>query len=231
MIGSFLWSEVYILNSTKFLRYKSREIKILKKFRPTMLSVNKFTMDYVKKFTNNLELGWPIDVKVDFYLKKNIRNILVIGGGTNILNNQLQSIIMRILSKSNYVVYSSNVLLELFSEQRNLNKFNFTTNEFKKIDLIIARPGLGTITDAVTYNIPILTVYESNNEEMKFNAHAVCSNNFGLDINYNFNEIEKIIDEMVLNKNYTYYQKSLSKENKKGLDEISNFIINKLKHE
>ena len=66
---------------------------------------------------------------------------------------------------------------------------------------------------------------------MKFNAHAVCSNNFGLDINYNFNEIEKIIDEMVLNKNYTYYQKSLSKENKKGLDEISNFIINKLKHE
>ena len=165
MIGSFLWSEVYILNSTKFLRYKSREIKILKKFRPTMLSVNKFTMDYVKKFTNNLELGWPIDVKVDFYLKKNIRNILVIGGGTNILNNQLQSIIMRILSKSNYVVYSSNVLLELFSEQRNLNKFNFTTNEFKKIDLIIARPGLGTITDAVTYNIPILTVYESNNEE------------------------------------------------------------------
>ena len=193
-----------------------------------MLSVNKFTMDYVKKFTHNYELGWPIDIQVDFNLKKSIRNILVLGGGTNILNNKLTSIIRRLINKSEYKVYSSNMLLSTFLFHKNLIKFNFTTEEFKKIDLIIARPGLGTITDAVTYNIPILTIFESNNKEMKFNADAVSNNNFGFNINNDIHQIEKKVDEMVFKNKYASCQRSLSKENKNGLADFTNFINDKL---
>ena len=231
LIGSFLWSEVFDSNQKDFIDYKKREFANLVKFKPYMISVKKFTMNMVKSHTKNITVGWPTQFNVDFKLKDKIKNILVIGGGTNIINKILKEAIKIILKNTNFNIYVSSILHKNFKDYNKISLFNFSENDFKNIDLIISRPGMGTITDCVNFNIPILAIYEKNNNEMHFNAKAIEKNNFGLDISLIYLNIDMIIKALERNNQFKNFQISLSKENKNGLREINDFVKKILKNE
>ena len=94
--------------------------------------------------------------------------------------------------------------------------FDFN-NDWGKIDFVIARPGIGTISDCIENQLPIVAIGEKSNSEIAFNASKISQFNLGFDyvnnpfnldfidkkdnINFNevntngINEIEKIIYE------------------------------------
>jgi UDP-N-acetylglucosamine:LPS N-acetylglucosamine transferase len=72
--------------------------------------------------------------------------------------------------------------------------FDFTKLAFSKLSLIICRPGIGILTDAVCFNIPLLTGCSFTNKEMIHNANRIEQLGIGKKVDLrNFKLLEKEI--------------------------------------
>ena len=60
--------------------------------------------------------------------------------------------------------------------------FSYSESEFAGLSLVIARPGIGIITDCVRYNVPILALYEEGNLEMIHNAKRIDDLGIGMNV-------------------------------------------------
>ena len=77
------------------------------------------------------------------------------------------------LSDSKWKVKVPERLYSNFETIENVDVFHFTEKEFRELNLVLARPGLGTITDCIRYSIPLISFYENNNAEMIHNAERI----------------------------------------------------------
>tara|TARA_B110001450_G_scaffold243038_1_gene253937 strand:+ start:4569 stop:5654 length:1086 start_codon:yes stop_codon:yes gene_type:complete len=232
LMGSFLWSEVfsiYVDNNIEIQKYCKDELDLLKKHKPQMISLKDMSMPYVKNYTNVFYTDWLVSNRNQILIKKKIKNILILGGGTGLVDNMILKIVNLIQSKFN--VYSNEKIVnKSLTNKIIINKFDFTADSFNNIDLIIARPGIGTLTDSITYGIPIFGISESAmvNKEIQFNLKKIESLKIGLDISPN---VENIIDVILkIQKNYQYYkfQNNLINRGIKGIEQTVNFITKKL---
>ena len=106
--------------------------------------------------------------------------------------------------------------------------FGFNHIDFKKIDLIIGRPGIGTLTDCVTYSIPIFGVGEPDNLEIQHNLSKIESSSFGFNISLKNENINLLIEKIQSDGSFQHFQKKLINKEKNGLSEIANFITKKI---
>ena len=66
-------------------------------------------------------------------------------------------------------------------EHSDFKRFDFSDNSFQQLDWIICRPGMGILTDAVQYGIPVGALYETD-AEMQHNAQRIEHLQLGLNI-------------------------------------------------
>ena len=225
LIGSFLWSNALKITDSNYYSFKKSEISLLNKYKPNMIAVRGFAMTSVKEYTNPIYIDWPVLNAKTNTIKKSLRNILVIGGGTNIINDKLSFILNKLLVNENFNIHTSKGLSAHKSNLKHLNIFNFNENEFNKIDIIIARAGMGTLTDCVKYGIPILGISESDNFEIKYNCEMIEKYNYGLNISNNYKNILEIINNINNSEIYTSFQKSLKKAKKNGITQAADYIL------
>jgi hypothetical protein len=229
LMGSFLWSELIFNDNHKELNdYANLELKLIKDIVPEMIALRDMVMPFVINHTKPFLTSWIVDFKYDLFVKTEINNILVLGGGTGYLDSDLADVCEILSSSEKYNIYTTNRISLLLSNNISYDIFGFTNDEFKKIDLIIGRPGIGTLTDCVAHGIPIFGVGESDNTEIQHNLKKITSLFFGLDISSEIKNINLLINNIQSDGSYQGFQKKLINTKKNGLTEITNFILNKL---
>ncbi|MET2984684.1 glycosyltransferase family protein [Aureibaculum conchae] len=228
LMGSFLWSEILKHQFPKdrnIEKFHDSELEVLKRYNPVMIGLNDMAMPYVKKYTDFIGTSWIVDKKLMTPKRASVKNILIMGGGTGIIDDTLLKMINKLRKSTNYSIFVSNQLYRnLDAKNDNCILFDFDEHSFLTIDLMICRPGIGSLTDAITYGIPVFGIGEPSNFEMEFNLKKIEELNFGMDISNFNNGIDELIESIILNGTYASFCKSLGQTNKNGIQEIIDFL-------
>jgi len=221
LIGSFLWLDILNDINEESRKISEFEQKLLEKYNPEMISVNKMYNNSIDKLTRVNSVPWFESRKV-FEKPFFFNSILITAGGTN----ELDILFIKLIERISLDNYRKNIYLEskLYKKIKlnkkplspNVKEFDFTEISFKKIDAVICRPGIGIITDCISYLIPIISIYGNKNSEIKFNAKKVASLNMGISLEFKKDFID--------NRNYSIINEHINSKSK--LDFFTNQIKN-----
>ncbi len=177
LVGSFLFTDTIRAKTNAIQKIIDFEKDLLDTIKPVMLGVADMVMPGVVEYTRFKGLPWFCDrEKLRPRVTRSRKHVLVIGGGTLNATKQLSDIVDQ-LQKHTVDVFLDRAL------QTQIGKgslFDFSPASFSALDWIICRPGVGILTDAVAYGIPVFAVYEDD-PEMKHNAKRVEQLGLGFD--------------------------------------------------
>lgn len=134
--------------------------------------------------------------------KNKIQNILISLGTAKLgilkvrkVKKELEKIFQYFKKKVNF--YIDPALGKITNKNKNIKIFkaNYSSQMFKKIDLAIIKPGLGTVNSCLEYSIPIFTYMSDFNEEFTYNAYIIKKNNLGFKID-NLIKLPKMIKKI-----------------------------------
>lgn len=230
LMGSFLWPD--ILHSrwqdNETLRdYYREETTLLSQLRPPMICLGAMAMPYIEQYTRPMKTGWVVESFNDNILpRQKIKNILIAGGGTGFADENLIAAARLILQNPAYNLHVSDKLIpRLKTGGARLEKFDFDADAFQKIDLMICRPGIGSLTEAVKHHIPVLALNENDNPELDHNARRIETLGIGKNLNGNIPDTLEIIRRLVETGAYRSMQNKLAEAPKNGIEETVRFII------
>lgn len=236
LMGSFLWAEIIpqldsSIDEEKRQQFSEIEIQLLKKYSPPMICLKDMLMPYVRQYTIPVATGWMIEEDLVPIKKKSQRNgILVSGGGTGLLDDLLVTVIKILLEKRSEKIFISSSIAKKFEElPQNVYEFSYEEKAFRNLELMICRPGIGALTDAVTFGLPIVAVGSKSNMEMVFNAEQIPKLGFGINIVGGLaNEIVEKTLSFWDNNLLTACREKLFEANRNGLEQAALFIRKRL---
>ena len=214
VFGSFFWHDIIKDNNSLNEVYQN-EKKILLKNSPEIYGISNFLSGSLKEYDFVRDIGWLVRQKKKSKSIERKLGFLFSGG----LGDMKVSKIIEIIN----VLNNSSLGFNIYSSHKykfinNSINFNFD-KDWDKIDFMIARPGIGSISDCIENRLPILAVGENTNPEIISNAHAISELNIG------FNYVNKKFDLNFLDKLENINFNNLNLE---GQKEISEIIKNKL---
>ena len=187
LMGSFLWLDVINNSWEKSNKISDYEKKILKKYYPEMIAVDNMYNETVKNNTRAYPVPWLESRKV--YEKSVFFNkILMTSGGTEELDDIFIKLVMRLAydNRRKFFFIDSKLFKKLNDKSitlsTNIFEFDFSEEAFKKIDVAICRPGIGILTDCMSYLIPVIAVSSNKNSEIIFNSKKVVSKGVGISV-------------------------------------------------
>jgi|TARA_B100001093_G_C26790403_1_gene998709 hypothetical protein len=172
LFANFFWHQILKMN-----RKKKSEIHNIIKKKNVPVFCNYFFVN--KKIISNYNVK-----KLGFFgkfegrKKKKIKNILI-SLGTATLENSIKKQIyfevinfLKLKKNTNFNFYIDPILdlKKIKKSGFNVCKANYSKNMYKKIDLAIIKPGLGTVHDCLQNAIPIITYTKFFNDEFLYNA-------------------------------------------------------------
>lgn len=166
LLGSFLWSDVLEgahPNDATVRRFVERERSLLEKHRPPMICVNGLTMPGVLQRTQ----ARPVGVMADFEpIVGPASQVALLGGGTGVADAALATLARQLLPG----VLGGERLAQAVP---GVEPFDFSPAGWGRVSVAVVRPGMGTLTDAITAGVPVVTLPEPENPEMVFLGQAV----------------------------------------------------------
>lgn len=220
LFGSFLWPDVLSSADKGFpMDILEQERKLLKQNHPKMVSIGEATMPSVQTATQNHKVNWLCDTVYDRpEEEKQVTNILFSAGLSGASKNRLLDLLKSSLSQNDIKVFLTPALVKNIKLERGYEVFDFEPSSFQKIDLMVVRPGIGSITEAIQYQIPLACMDDGENSEMLFNAKRVEELGIGLNLINQGLSLNKLID------NYPYYLKNIKERPVNGFDQIQNIL-------
>lgn len=230
LMGSFLWPDILHSrwqNNETLRDYYREETTLLNKLRPPMICLGDMAMPYIEGYTRPVKTGWVVESFNDnMPIRRKIKNILIAGGGTGFADDNLLAAARLILKDANYRLHASDKLIpRLDTGGAGIEKFDFDGGAFRKIDLMICRPGIGSLTEAVKHHIPVLALNENNNPELDHNARRIETLGIGKNLNGNIPDTLDIIRQLAETGAYRSMQNKLAEAPKNGIEETVRFII------
>ena len=234
--GNFLWSDVLEKAwpaETAVQEFVRRERALLKEHRPPMLCVERLAMPSVKALTEAVGLGFFAQGK-RMPEKKNRpearrARIAVLGGGTGMARELLLQAVSD-LAKAGFS--SLSLAGDLLAEVRKAGSteaepFGFGPEDFHATDLVICRPGVGTLTDCVQAGTPVLAVYEAGNVEMEYLGRRVEELGLGIDVAQS--AVLPAVMKALQDKNLRKYHSCLREQPLNGIEGAARFLLDKLR--
>lgn len=228
MMGSFLWSEVFQHHypaNNHVKAFVKKESDLLGRCNPTMICLEDFAMDGVKAMTNHFGINCVLDYQYPSRSIDKIKSVLISGGGTD-TNLSLTMDIVNALEKTDLEILVPERLAAHYSDR--VKRFDFSEEAFRNLDLIVARAGIGTITDAIKYKLPIVCIGGDDNLEIQFNSQKVDQLGYGLNAASDSSKAVKLINSLTDIKTYRKLQHNLEQAQTNGLDQIVNFLESRL---
>ena len=212
VIGSFFWHDLISENST-YNKVYLNELKLLESHKPNIYGIKNFISGTLGTYENTHEVGWLIDRK-KINKSKNTEIGILFSGGLGDLELSYFDNILNLIDKKlpDATIYCSH----RYSFIKNSKPFDFS-EDWSKINFVIARPGIGTISDCIENMVPIISIGEKTNLEISHNAKSISNLEIGFDyVNKTFDlDFINALDEI-------NYQKIDSN----GLSLISEIILN-----
>jgi hypothetical protein len=227
LMGSFLWSEILIKkypNENLVCRFHEEETAILEKYQPYMICLADMAMPYVLEYTKPVETSWVVESSGNGSVKYEIGNILVSGGGTAHADKEMIGIIESLQRLGNYRVHTSARLAKACAPCASTDVFDFSARSFDTIDLMICRPGIGSLTDAVAYTVPLLATGENGNPELVFNANKAEVLGFGINLYASDVSVTDCVAQLDKTDRYLAMQHTLKNTPRNGLRETLDFL-------
>lgn len=184
LLGSFLWSDV-LKTSLKMdvpEEILKHETDLLHAIRPRMISVKEVTMPAVEALTNNTGINWLCDSIFErpFKKEKSTYNIVFTTGLSGSLGTRLWDLYQNFQSNPSYSVSVTPSFCSSYKiEGTDARLFDFSSAAFEGTDIMVARPGIGSITECIKYQIPVVAVDDGMNSEMTFNSLRVAELGIG----------------------------------------------------
>jgi UDP-N-acetylglucosamine:LPS N-acetylglucosamine transferase len=234
LMGSFLWHQVTDSTNIEVKEIIENESNFLKTTEVEMICLKDMVMPSVEMATKSIKLPWFTEKLVNGKHPRLSKRILFTGGGTYLTNDLLLKLIFK-LSK---ILHDYEILLDskLFSvyidSNNNVKQFSFTDDDFLDLRLIICRPGIGILTDAVKYQIPCLVINDNYNREISHNAKQIDNLGIGISFDSVSHSIEELVEclrESILDEQFISGAKEqISKLEDGGIALAADFLINKI---
>jgi hypothetical protein len=227
LMGSFLWSEILVHSypTNPFVQqFHEAELALLERYTPPMICLSDMVMPYVMKYTQPVPTSWVVEHIGKERKPTTIENILISAGGTPYSDKVMLEQLAVLCNDPKYRIHTSNRLASSLPTGTRVNIFDFTTTSFEEIDVIVGRPGIGTITDSVAFGIPLLALGEDDNPELVHNAKRVEALNFGINMYEDKTDCPSLIKQLNNSTKFQLFQESLNSAPKNGLAETVDFI-------
>jgi hypothetical protein len=199
-----------------------------------MLCLADLAMPGVLNRTNALPLPWMCtESNINEIPKSKKPRISVQIGLTEAMKNWAAFIIPLLTSISDYEMYLPEYLMKYVPAENsdNVQTFNFTQHDdYASCNVIICRPGVGTLTACIGSDTPMILVYEEENAEMGHNAECIQKLGLGFDMGFEWDETEIIQTVKKLLKPHIYRRTKsrIQSAKKDGLKIASDWILDKV---
>lgn len=174
-MGSFLWSDIFEREAEKsdaLRQFVIEERRILHKYRPPMICVKDIRMPGLAKQTRPIEVPWfAQDKSIKRDGNQFLSRIALLGGATSIMDEAISLLGKKMAALPAWELYLPPHLLK--SSAVHAKAFGFELKDFAQVDLVICRPGIGTITDCISTQTPMITFSENGNLEMDHNSKVL----------------------------------------------------------
>jgi hypothetical protein len=229
LIGSFLWFSIHLLMQGNWKTILEKEKMLVIERHPKMFGLETMAMPDVKLHTNFIGGPWLCSRFADIELNKEFDKIeiLLSAGGTTNSYGLFLEFVKQFPQDDSIKLFVDKGLKAYFCQHGiDLPQFDFSYKAFSNLSMIIARPGIGILTECVNYSIPIMCLYEQEQDEMLHNATIVQQRKFGLDLSRR--DIDKVVNQIIgLIKNKQLMlgmRQNLLNESTEGIA----YIVNKL---
>lgn len=210
LVGSFLWSDVLSDAFGHFpavREFVQRERDLLELFRPPMLCVGEMATPGVLSRTNAVKLPFMAEGAAGPEAARS--NKVAFLAGASGAADSLFSALRTGLSSS----------FEL------ADNFGFEPRDYAGLSLIVARPGMGTITSAIAARVPLVLLDEGDNSELEHNGRRVEALGAGvyLGAKPSLDRLERAIREVLASaETYRSRQAQLATD---GLDRAADWLL------
>lgn len=234
LMGSFLWSEVLedaFPRSPYVQEFVAHERSLLESTTPPMICLDAVATPDVRAFTRPVPLGFMCGGAQSEFRTPPARqrpSIAVLGGTTGTSDLLLISA-ARSLGSLGYEVAVPSQLKDQAPDLAAMKSFAFDQKAFAATDVIVARPGVGTITDAVCHGIPMVFTYERN-FELEWNAKALTTLGMARDagINATGNQIVTEVLHLLEDQNWQATTERLKSADREGLERSAVWLSTRL---
>jgi UDP:flavonoid glycosyltransferase YjiC (YdhE family) len=195
--ANFFWHRLFKINNFFYKKLEER----MKKYNTKIFSNKYFYFPYLNKF-NVKKIGFFGDFKRKKLLINN--NVLISLGSEKtktkikFFNKFNEYFLNNSFKKYNFFLEKSDWK---FLKKEKVNYYKSREKMMDKISLIIAKPGMGIITDALRRGIPILIYNKEKNIEFSHNAKILKKMKLGKQMN-NLNKLDKYLEKIYKNKNF-----------------------------
>ena len=192
LFGSFLWHDI-VKKTNENRNVFNFEKQLFRKTRPIIYGMKNFIMPEIMEYGDFREFPSLVEKFKPIYNKKNINHKLFITSGkSGDLLQKYKQIAIALNQNSNFeVAYDPAMKGGLINE----NFFDYSDKSFSDLSAIIARPGIGIITDSIRYNIPIIVDLSYENKEIEHNALKI--NKLGIGKRLNFNSKKSFVRDIL----------------------------------
>jgi hypothetical protein len=175
LMGSFLWHDVSSRALAAPAPVLSYEEDLLTRTRPHMLCADDVVMPAVERLTRAVRFPWFCAPATGRPVGRwPVRRVLLMGGATEAVDRALRGLARTLHDEMDLeLCLSPRLLRDAELPPGRVHRFGFTDADYAACDLVIGRPGVGTLTDCVRFGLPILCFGDEPNEEMRHNASRV----------------------------------------------------------
>lgn len=183
LAGSFLWSEVLAAafpEEAAVQEFVEHEHALLQRSRPPMLCVGALATPGVLTQTAAIDIGFTVCEKVARDVapapSSGTARVAVLGGATGAAAETHARLIRGLVDSGRWEIAlptSQRTALGLDGNPRTV-PFDFTPHAYRSCAAIVARPGLGTVHEALAAGVPLVCSYEPGNFEMTHVARRLA---------------------------------------------------------
>jgi hypothetical protein len=203
--------------------FAKQEDKLLKKHRPRYIAVELLSM-IPEDRARLKKVGIMADFEPLSKIKSDKPVIAVSGGLTGLAGENLAAVVGILMDEEKYEIVVDRGLSSIFP---NLPVLGHSAKDYAQLSASICRPGAGELTNAITSSTPVITIYESQNPEMKHNGSRIQEFSLGIQI-HNPKEVLQSI-KTILSKDWQKkYAAARARVRTDGLQSLSNEILKTL---
>jgi len=232
LMGSFLWSSVVTENYLPDYQFFAKaEQAMLNQRKLPMLALQDMAMPDVRRLTQMIPMPWFCDQNPLLVpeIKSKYKVLLSVGGTSKWLEKGME-LLDRINKNQGIELYLDQGLYKALDTRLDtIQLFSFEDEAFSQLDLVIARPGIGILTDCVAFNTPIVAIGENANAEIVHNARVISEKGWGWDlVGEEIETIGAVCKEIVQNGDLISAKNKLAMASCGGAEQAANFIRTQL---
>lgn len=232
LVGSFLWSEVLqrkFPQQPEIALFAERERQLLKQHNPIMLGVEALLIPEIRVLERSKGFPWfGQEAKRPRRAFRGLQRIGLLAGATEAAQGELIKSLQWLHQQVDVEIALPARLidaLDLKGEPR-IIPFGFELNDFEACDLVFCRPGVGTLTDCMVTNTPMVLFYEPGNYEMEYNSQQLEALGVALDIGPGLSKenILQAVQNFQSKETFDQYQDQLVAQSTDGYEKIVNWL-------